>query len=345
MWLAWWGALALAILVLAAFRARVDKAHVVLTLLLVILGGSAAGGRMLGVLLSLAAFLAVDWVFLPPFGSLTVRDPLDWLVLVTFLLTSLVAAQLLYAARARRDAVERAQALREAAKLKDALIATVSHDLRTPLTSIVGLAHALARRGDEEAVVIEEEAQRLSHFVNDVLDVARLSAGSFPLDVQSNAIDDLLGVVVRQFAGRVDRHRLHVSLDRPDEIVIGRFDFAQTLRIVTNLVENALKYSPVDTPVQLTAGREGELVVVRVADEGPGLPSDEAARAFEPFTRVTAAPPDTGSAGLGLSIARGLAEAQGGRIEYRRRASGGSVFALSLPVAPRDDQRDDQRGA
>jgi two-component system, OmpR family, sensor histidine kinase KdpD len=334
-WLAWWTALAVATVVLAAFRARVDEAHVVLVFLLVILGGSAAGGRLLGVLLSFAAFLVVDWEFLPPYGTLVVRNPLDWIALLTFLVTSLVAAQLLYVARARRDAVERAEALREAARLKDALIATVSHDLRTPLTSIVGLAHALAERGDEEAVVIEEEAQRLSRFVTDVLDVARLSTGNFPLDIQPNALDDLLGVVVRQFAGRVDRHRLRASLDHPDEIVIGHFDFAQSVRIVTNLVENALKYSPLDSPVLLAGGGEGDMLVVRVTDDGPGLPPEQAERAFEPFTRVTDAPPDTGSAGLGLSIARGLAEAQGGRIEYKRRAGGGSLFLLSLPAAPR----------
>lgn len=330
----------LATCVLAAFRARVGEAHVVLVLLLVILGGSAAGGRLLGVLLSLAAFLVFDWEFLPPYDTLVVRDPLDWLALVAFLITSVVAAQLLYAARARRDAVEHAQALRQAARLKDALIATVSHDLRTPLTSIVGLAHALAERGDDEAILIEEEAQRLSRFVTDVLDVARLSTANFPLDVRTNALDDVLGVVVRQFAGRADRHRLRASLDCPDEIMIGRFDLAQTVRIVTNLVENALKYSPLDAPVQLAGGREGDVLVVRVADEGPGLSPRDAERAFEPFTRVTGAPPDTGSAGLGLSIARGLAEAQGGRIEYRRRPGGGSAFVLSLPAAPREAAQD-----
>lgn len=324
--------MAIAVAVLAFFRARVDRTHVVLVLLLVILGASAAGGRTLGVLLSITAFFVFDWGFLPPFDTLVVRDPLDWLALVAFLVTSLVAAQLLYTARARRDAVERAQVLREAAVLKDALIATVSHDLRTPLTSIIGLAHELAHSGDEQALMIEEEAQRLNHLVTDLLDVARLSAGGFPLDIRPNALDDLLGVVVRQFAGRSDRHRLHASLDHPDDVVIGRFDMTQTVRIVTNLVENALKYSPVDAAVQLAGGRDGNSVVIRVEDSGPGLPPEEAERAFEPFTRMSSAPPDTGSVGLGLSIARGLATAEGGGIQYRHRPGGGSVFILSLPA-------------
>ena len=330
-WAGWWLALIAVTVLLIVFRARVDKAHVALVFLLVILGASAAGGRSLGVVLSLAAFVIFDWGFLPPFGQLVVRDPLDWLVLVAFLVTSLVAAQLLYAARAQRAAVEREIAAREAARLKDALLAAVSHDLRTPLTSIKGLAHELSQDGDERAAIIEEEADRLNRLVTDLLDAARVSAGSFPVDPQANALDDLLGAVVRQFAGRADRHRLSATLDRPDELVIGKFDFVQTLRIVTNLVENALRYSPLDSEVQLSGGAENGHMVVRVADRGPGITS---------YDETGAATPLGGShedgrsisAGLGLSIARGLAIAQNGRVDYQPRAGGGSVFSLTLPL-------------
>lgn len=330
-WLLWWALLAVAAIALGVFRAHLDKAHVALVFLLVILGASAAGGRLLGVLLSFAAFFVFDWGFLPPIGTLVVRNQLDWLVLVTFLVTSLVAAQLLYAARARRDAVERAHALREAARLKDALLASVSHDLRTPLTSIIGLAHELAAHEDPRAVMIEEEAERLNHFVTDLLDVARLNTRAFPLDVQANAIDDLLGAALRRFAGRADRYRLHAALEQPDEIVFGYFDFTQTLRILTNLIENALKYSPIDTPIQLTAGAHGDSIVFQVADAGPGVEDADVERMFEAFTRLTDAPPDTGSAGLGLSIAKALAEVQGGAVAYHRRQGGGSIFTLTLP--------------
>ena len=329
MWTVWTLALIAVTLLLLAFRARLDKAHVILVFLLVILGASAAGGRALGVVLSLAAFVIFDLVFLPPYGTLVVRNPLDWLALVAFLVTSVVAAQLLYMARAQRAAVEREVAAREGERLKDALLAAVSHDLRTPLTSIKGLAHELSQDGDERAVIIEEEADRLNRLVTDLLDAARMSAGNFPVAPQSNALDDLLGVVVRQFAGRADRNRLEVSLDRPDELVIGVFDFVQTLRIVTNLVDNALKFSPVDAHVQLTGGSEGGRMVVRISDRGPGIAGNGEPRALDTAYGDTRSV----SAGLGLSIARGLATAQGGSVEYAHRAGGGSVFSLFLPLA------------
>ena len=332
-WILCWGALAAATAMLLAFRARLDKAHVVLVFLLVVLTGSAAGGRLLGVLLSLAAFVTFDFAFLSPYGTMMVRDPLDWLVLVAFLVTSLVAAQLLYTARAERRAVERAEALREAGRLKDALLAGVSHDLRTPLTSIKGLAREIAESGDERALVIEEEADRLNRWVTDLLDVARLGGGRLRVDVQVNAIEDLLGAALQQFAGRPEHARLHARLEAPDEIVLGRFDFVHALRIVTNLLENALRYSPPDAPVELSAGPDGADVVVRVADRGTGLDDSVVEQAFEPFTRVGAAGRPADSAGLGLSIARGLALAQGGSVEYTPRAGGGSIFTLRLPGA------------
>ncbi|MEO7103973.1 MAG: DUF4118 domain-containing protein [Gemmatimonadaceae bacterium] len=331
MWAAWWLALIAVAVLLITFRERVDKAHVALLFLLVILGASAAGGRALGVALSLAAFVTFDWSFLPPYGRLIVRDPLDWLVLVAFLVTSLVAAQLLYSARAQRAAVEREAAASEAARFKDALLASVSHDLRTPLTSIKGLAHELSQDGDERAAIIEEEADRLNRMVTNLLDAARISAGGFPVDPQPNALDDLLGAVVRQFAGRADRHRLAASLDRPEDLVIGRFDFVQTVRIVTNLVENAMRYSPLDTEVTLSGGAEDGHMIVRVADRGPGITRDQ-----ETGSAILATGRDGAghgaSTGMGLSIARGLATAQNGRVDYAARLGGGSVFSLTLPL-------------
>lgn len=332
-WILCWIAFVAATAVLLAFRARVDKAHVVLVYLLVVLCGSAAGGRILGVLLSLAAFIALDWAFLSPYGTMMVRNPLDWLALVAFLVTSLVAAQLLYAARAERAAVERAEALREAGRLKDALLASVSHDLRTPLTSIKGLAREISESGDDRALVIEEEADRLNRWVSDLLDVARLNAGSLPVDTQVNAVEDLLGAVLQQFAGRPDQTRLHARLESPDVIVLGHFDFVHALRIVTNLVENALRYSPSDAAVEISGGAEDGDVVVTVADRGPGLAPAEVERLFEPFTRGHEGAPAPGSTGLGLSIARGLALAQGGSVAHAAREGGGSIFTLRLPGA------------
>jgi two-component system sensor histidine kinase KdpD len=332
-WTVAFTSLAVAALALFAFRAELDKAHVALVFLLVVLGSSASGGRLLGAAIALAAFVIFDWFFLPPYNTLLLRNPLDWVVLVAFLITSFVAAELLYRARAERAAVERAEALREADKLKDALLASLSHDLRTPLTTIKGLAHELQSLGDERTLIIEEQADRLNRLVTDLLDAARLDGGALPLDIQVNAADDLLGAVVQQVSGRPDRNRLKVALDDPSSLSLGRFDFVHSLRILANLVDNALKYAPVDTPIELTGGLENGEIVFRVADHGLGIPAEERDRIFTPFYRSPRRMSDAGSAGLGLSIARRLAEAQSGTLMYSERPGGGAVFELRLPAS------------
>jgi two-component system, OmpR family, sensor histidine kinase KdpD len=332
-WTLAFASLAASASILFAFRADLDKAHVALVFLLVVLASSASGGRVLGVAIALVAFLIFDWFFLPPYNTLLLRNPLDWVVLVAFLITSFVAAELLYRARAERAAVERAEALREADKLKDALLASLSHDLRTPLTTIKALAHELQPLGDERTLIIEEQADRLNRLVTDLLDAARLDGGALPLDIQVNAADDLLGAVVQHVSGRPDRHRLKVSLDDPSSLSLGRFDFVHSLRILANLVDNALKYAPVDTPVEVTGALDSGEIVFRVADHGSGIPAAERERLFTPFYRLAGRAADAGSAGLGLSIALRLAEAQGGTLRYRERDGGGAVFELRLPAS------------
>jgi two-component system sensor histidine kinase KdpD len=332
-WTLAFASLVAAAAILFAFREDLDKAHVALVFLLVVLASSASGGRLLGVAIAVVAFLIFDWFFLPPYNTLLLRNPLDWVVLVAFLITSFVAAELLYRARAERAAVERAEALREADKLKDALLASLSHDLRTPLTTIKGLAHELQPLGDERTLIIEEQADRLNRLVTDLLDVARLDGGALPLDIQVNAADDLLGAVVQHVSGRPDRNRLKVALDDPSSLSLGRFDFVHSLRILANLVDNALKYAPVDTPIDVTGGLNNGEIVFRVADRGAGIPATERDRMFTPFYRPAGRVADAGSAGLGLSIARRLAEAQSGTLRYSDRHGGGSVFELRLPAA------------
>jgi two-component system sensor histidine kinase KdpD len=331
-WAVAFGGLASAALVLFAFRPQLEKVHVALVFLLVVLAASAAGGRLLGVAIAVVAFVLFDWFFLPPYNTFFLSNPLDWVVLVAFLITSIVAAELLYRARAERAAVERVEALREADKLKDALLASLSHDLRTPLTTIKGLAHELQSMGDERTLIIEEQADRLNRLVTDLLDVSRLDGGALPLDIQLNVADDLLGAVAQHVSGRPDQDRLKISLDDPANLLFARFDFVQSLRILANLVDNALKYAPDGTPVEVTCGVDDNQIVFRVADRGPGINPDERDRIFTPFYRPKARQSGVESAGLGLSIARRLAEAQNGSLKYSDRAGGGTIFELRLPL-------------
>ncbi len=501
-WVVWFALLAIVTAFLVSVRPHLNATYITLAYLLVVQGGSARRGRPLGLALAAVAFLSFDYFFLPPFGTLTIQDPLNWFVLFAFLATGVLSAQLLYraqaeAADARQRAVEidrlaslgaetlstaraedalvaiasviraslavdrcslyiadaatnairlaaesgapadpgaveqplvewaardgggrnaaefidgtsttdaspallaihegappsvraflrplqargrtvgvlriaraaglsastaqmrvldalsyyaalgaerarlvadaeQARVLQEAHRAKDAVLASVSHDLRTPLTTIKGLAHEIAGGGDERAEVIEEEADRLNRFVAQMLDLSRITTGAAASNIEPNEAEDLLGAAVQQVTGRLAGRELRVTTDSSEALLFGRFDFSETLRAVVNLIDNAVKYSPPGTPIDLSATLEDQWLVFAVADRGPGVPRGERERIFEPFYRRSGAS-DVGGAGLGLSIARGIAAAQRGGLDLVDRPGGGSVFRLRVPAIP-----------
>lgn len=237
---------------------------------------------------------------------------------------------------------EHAEALREAARLKDIVLASVSHDLRTPLTTIKALAQSSAMQGNMAAAAIEEQADRLTRMVNDLLDLSRLKGGGFAARLELNTAEDLIGAAVRQTRGLFGDRPLRTVIDLDSPALVGHFDFSQSLRVLCNLLENAVRYTPSKGAIELGARREGDQLVFSVADRGPGITEDDVARVFEPFYRARHATPDAGRAGLGLSIARTLAEIQGGDVTYMPREGGGSVFSLRLPATElRDDELDE----
>ncbi|MDE3053702.1 MAG: DUF4118 domain-containing protein, partial [Gemmatimonadota bacterium] len=227
---------------------------------------------------------------------------------------------------------ERAEAFRQAGQLKDALLAAVSHDLRTPLTSIKAIAHRLAERGTAEAASIESEADRLNRMVADLLDLSRLNAGSLPLRLELNVADELVGAALRTVSGVRGERLVLVQAETPGVVgVVG--DIVQSVRVLVNLLENALKYSPPGAAVELAIRRRADRVEFAVADRGPGIAEAERDRVFTQFYRPPGTAPDVGGAGLGLAIARRLAEAQGGAVRLKPRPGGGSVFTFDLPAA------------
>ena len=346
-WAIWLAALAIVTVLMHATRAALGEAHVALVFLLVVLGASAGAGRRVGITVALLAFVAFNWYFLPPYGALVVANPLDWLVLLTFLVTGIVAAELLdRQRRATRLAEQRAdeiahlakvrdeaEALRRADALKDALLAAVSHDLRTPLTTIKGIAHEIVGGANaERAEIIETEADRLSLLVDDLLEMSQLDAGALPIEIAINTADDLIGAALQRTQGILRGRPVEIDLPE-DELLAGRFDFSHALRVIANLVENAVKYSPDSTPIVLGAAVSDGTLSFVVEDSGPGIPEAERDRVFEPFRRGSQVPRGVRGAGLGLSIARRLAEVQGGTLRYEPRSGAGSRFVFSVPAA------------
>jgi two-component system sensor histidine kinase KdpD len=223
--------------------------------------------------------------------------------------------------------------LLEANRTKDEILASVSHDLRTPLTTIKVLAQGAESRGDPSAPAIVEQADRLERMVADLLELSRLRAGRYQATRELNTAEDVVGATLRRARGILGDRTIvpHIDMDAP--ALVGEFDFVDTLRILGNLLDNALRHSPRGGTVDLYVTRHDRWLEFIVADRGAGVDQLERERIFESFYRPSTARPDTGHAGLGLSIARTLAELQGGSLEFTPREGGGSVFTLRLPAA------------
>jgi two-component system, OmpR family, sensor histidine kinase KdpD len=246
-------------------------------------------------------------------------------------------ARLIDLARERERLAERsaaAEAARRADAAKTALLHAISHDLRSPLTAITTAASGLRQpslsEDDREGLLgaIEAESDRLARMVDDLLDLSRIEAGAVNprtdwcdlVDVVARASED----VVARFADRP------IELDLAPDLPLVRADAAQLERVFSNLLENAVKFSPPDSLVRVTGGSGGGRVTVRVTDAGPGIPSSRRAEIFEPFVRAG----NREGSGLGLAISRGLVEANGGEISLQGGSGDSTTFAVSFPLVP-----------
>jgi signal transduction histidine kinase len=231
-----------------------------------------------------------------------------------------------------------------ASELRDAFIGVISHELRTPITTIYGLSKMLRQRGAtlDGAVVskaiedIEAEADRLQRLVEDLLVLSRAERGKVEVDGEPIGMARLIRRVAeaeRQRSGRTIDVRIEPGLP----LAIGEETYVE--QVVRNLLTNASKYSDEGRPIAVTAGEEGDEIVVRVLDEGIGIAGADAARAFELFFRSKSATRMASGAGIGLFVCRQLVEAMGGRIWAEPRETAGTEVGFSLPVhRPEDDE-------
>jgi two-component system sensor histidine kinase KdpD len=234
--------------------------------------------------------------------------------------------------RERREAEAlEAEALRRDDLVKTAVIRSVSHDLRTPLATMQAAVDALGPDGaplgrDEQRellATVRRELARLERYVENVLDLSRLEAGAA---TPSPALWTVDALAVHALAGIPGAERVELELD--DHMPPVRIDAAQIERALATVLENALRVSPADSTVSVRAETGGAEVIVRIEDSGPGVPTADASAIFEPFRRSTR----SRGAGLGLAIARGFVEANGGRLWVEPSRGGGASFALALPA-------------
>jgi two-component system sensor histidine kinase KdpD len=224
----------------------------------------------------------------------------------------------------------------ESERLRNALLATLSHDLRTPLTAIVGLSSAVLHQLEHGPAVqrdlaheLHEEAHRMSGMVSNLLDMARLQSGNVQLNREWQTIEEVVGTALRATSRILDGRDVQVAL--PDDLPLVHFDAVLLERVLVNLLENAAKYTPTGSPISIGAAPDGDSVRVWVDDFGPGLPTGLEDRIFERFARGERETSRPGT-GLGLALCRAIIEAHGGRIWAENRPRGGARFAFTLPL-------------
>ena len=286
--------------------------------LFAVLPVAALWGLRYAVPVSVVSMLVFNWFFLPPTHTLQLHDSENWVALTVYLLTAVGVSWL----AARRRSLEREDVA------KTAVLRSVSHDLRSPITAILTASDVAAgevsdAERKELLESIREQAERLDRLVANLLDLSRLEAGAASPDLEVWPVDSL---VVRALdAVGPEGEAVEVSL--PREPVAVRVDAAQLEHALVNLLENALKVS---SSVRLdVAPRNGD-VVFRVADDGPGISASERDLIFQPFARGSSANGSRG-AGLGLAIARGFLEVNGGSLWLEPGSGAGATFAFSLP--------------
>jgi two-component system sensor histidine kinase KdpD len=238
---------------------------------------------------------------------------------------------------ARDQHLTRLQA--EAERLRSALLTSISHDLRTPLASILGSATSLRSQDvlldppTKEALLstIIDEADRLNRFIGNLLDMTRLESGALKPRQTPAEVSDVIGTTLQRAAKILAQDRVEVEL-QPNLPMLA-LDMVLFEQVLFNLLDNAAKYAPIGSLITITASQEGNSVLLRVMDEGEGIPAGDLERIFEKFHRVSGADRRRAGTGLGLAICRGFVEAMGGTITASNRSDRkGAVFTITLPV-------------
>jgi two-component system, OmpR family, sensor histidine kinase KdpD len=223
----------------------------------------------------------------------------------------------------------------ESERLRNSLLSSVSHDLRTPLAAIMGAVSSLLQNDTLEpqdrtelATVAYEEADRLNRLVGNLLEMTRLESGGVKVDKEWQPLEEVVGVALTRLKGRLNVYPLRIHL--PNNLPLIPLDSILIEQVLVNLLENAVKYTPPGTAIELSARASDKEVTVEVADRGPGLPPGLEQRVFEKFYRLSSTA--ASGVGLGLTISRGIIEAHGGRIWVENRSGGGASFYFTLPL-------------
>jgi len=359
---------------LAPFQSRLNTTTVALVLLLIVLFSAAGWGSRPALFASLLGVLCFNFFFLPPLYRLTIDDPQNWIALSIFFITALTAGRLSASAKRRAEEAEagkreieriyheyqvasdrakRAEVFEQSERLKSALLDAVTHDLRTPLTSIkASVTTMLAEVESEDPLaldqesrrefleVIDEETDRLNRFVENLVELARIEAGAIRLRRRWSSVEEIIAMARQRAISLTKNHRLVNVLEH--ELPVAHLDAELIAEVLYSLLDNATKYSPPSTSIRIVAERApNDMIKFSIEDEGRGIPPELRERVFDKFFRAT----DDGAEslgrpkglGMGLAIARGIVETHGGQIQIDSGENGkGTRISFTVPIGDED---------
>jgi len=386
-WAGYFGAVvgtAVVTALLAPFHEQINSTTVALAFLLVVLFVALFWGSRPALLASVLGMFCLNFFFLPPLYTLSIAHSQNWVALTVFFTTALAVGQLSARAKRRQEEAEegrreierlyqelqsaferasQAEALRQSEKLKSALLDAVTHDLRTPLTSIKAsittlLDEVRSRSREEQFVtldsesrlemmeVIDEESDRLNRFIGGLIDLARIEAGELRLRRRWGTVDEIISTALAR-AEPLTRGR-EVEVDIETELPVVSVDERAVSEVVYTLVDNAAKYSPVGTSIRISAKRSDErMIMMAVEDKGDGIAVDLRERVFDKFFRATRdgdiSTHQPSGTGMGLAIAKGIVEAHEGKIWIESGTDGkGTRVVFTLPIG--DEEIIEQSG-
>lgn len=341
-------------LALEPFHHILSSTTVALAFLLIVLFSASFFGRNPALLSSFIAMLCFNYFFLPPVRTWTISEPQNLVAWAAFTITAIIAGELSAYARRRAREAERlyqelqlafekeskAEAIKQSEKLKSALLDAVTHDLRTPLTSIKASVTMLLEENSADAIhitleredrnelleVINEETDRLNNFVESMVEVARLEAGDFNLRKTETEVAEIIEQSLQRAENLTINHKFKLNLSKKLQPI--SVDKKAISEAIYNLIENAVKYSPKDSTIEISAKIIADNLNISVEDEGKGIAENQREKVFQKFYRGDK---KVKGFGMGLAIVRGIIEAHNGKI-WIENGKIGAKFVLELPI-------------
>lgn len=312
-------------------KRRLEPTNILMFYLLAVMIAAIRWGQGPAILTSILSVLAFDFFLVPPYLTLGVSDFQYVFTFMVFLIVGIVVSTL--ASKTREQVIQR-----QKEKLQTALLSSISHDLRTPLSSVTGSLSALldndASLDDASRRELLEtaftEAGHLNRLVGNLLDMTRMEAGALKLNRKACELRDVLGVTLEQLKEKIGAR--NIQIDIPNDFPEISMDFLFMMKVFFNLIDNALKYSSADTPIDIKAIVLKDKVRIEIMDQGIGIPKADLKHIFEKFYRVESPQRIIGT-GLGLSICKGIIEAHGGEICARNNPDRGAAFIITLPLS------------